>query len=249
MQAVPALKDTRYSHGWGESIPINCNIDWKRLYKMRMPSSLDFSIGRFPVRVHWSFLLIAVLIGLNSNLLYTLSWIVVVFISVLVHELGHAVVAERYGMFPSIQLHSMGGLTVFSRTRRLTHLQEIILSLAGPGFGFALGGLVFVLTLTLGSVPQFLRYILAQMLWVNIGWGVINLVPMLPLDGGQVMRSLWQWIRNPFDERTPLLISIAVGVLAVAAGLWFRQIWLAALAAWFTYNNFMRLQGGRPPVF
>ena len=213
-------------------------------------SSLDFSIGRFPVRVHWSFLLIALLIGLNvSNLLYTLSWVVVVFVSVLLHELGHAVVAERYGLFPSIQLHSMGGLTIFSRTRRLTHLQEIVLSLAGPFFGFVLGGLVFALTLTLNNIPLFLGYVLSQLLWVNIGWGVINLVPMLPLDGGQVMRSLWQWVRNPFDERTPLLISIVVGVLAVAAGLWFRQTWLAILAAWFTYNNFTRLQGGRPAMY
>jgi stage IV sporulation protein FB len=217
---------------------------------MRLPSSLDFSIGPFPVRVHWSFLLIALLIGMNvSNLLYTISWVLVVFVSVLVHELGHAVVAERYGLFPSIQLHSMGGLTIFSRTSRLTHLQEIILSLAGPVFGFILGGLIFALTLTLSNVPLFLRYVLGQMLWVNIGWGVINLVPMLPLDGGQVMRSLWQWVRNPFDERTPLLISIAVGVLAVAAGLWFRQTWLAILAAWFTYNNYTRLQGGRPVVY
>ena len=217
---------------------------------MRFPSSLDFSIGRFPVRVHWSFLLIALLIGLNvTNLLSTLTWVVVVFVSVLVHELGHAVVAERYGLFPSIQLHSMGGLTIFSRSRRLSHLQDILLSLAGPVFGFALGGLVFALTLTLTNPPVFLRYVLGQMLWVNIGWGVINLVPMLPLDGGQVMRSVWQWVRNSADERTPLLISIAVGVLAVAAGLWFRQLWLAILAAWFTYNNFVRLQGGRPAVY
>ena len=219
---------------------------------MRATPTLDFAIGRFPVRVHWSFLLIALLIGLNvNNLLSTLTWVVVVFVSVLVHELGHAVMAERYGLFPSIQLHSMGGLTIYSRVRRLTHLQEILLSLAGPFFGFALGGVVFALTkfLPLGVVPGFLIVMLSQLLWVNIGWGVINLIPMLPLDGGQVMRNLWLWLRNPYDERTPLIISIVIGILAACAGLWLRSIWLAGLAAWFTYNNFIRLQGGRPAMY
>jgi stage IV sporulation protein FB len=221
-----------------------------RFIRMNVPSTLNFSIGRFPVRVHWSFFLIALLLGLNeTNLLYTLSWVVVVFVSVMVHELGHAVVAESYGLFPSILLQSMGGLTIFSRTRRLSHFQEIVLSLAGPFFGFVLGGLVYGLVFFVSGIPLVFRVIMSQLMWVNIGWGVINLVPMLPLDGGQVMRSLWHWLRSPYDERTPLIISIGIGILAIVAGLWLRQTWLALLAVWFTFSNFQQLQGRGQPIF
>lgn len=217
---------------------------------MTRSAGFDFAIGRFPVRVNWSFLLIVLLIGLDvTNPLSTVSWVIVVFISVLIHELGHAIVAEYYGLFPSIVLHSMGGLTIFSRNRPLTHLQEILLSLAGPFFGFAFGGLIYALTSVLTGVPFFLRVVLGQLLWVNIGWGVINLIPMLPLDGGQVMRSLWQWLRSPYDERTPLIISIAIGILAIVTGLWFRQLFIALLAAFITFNNYQQLQGGRPMMY
>jgi Zn-dependent protease len=213
--------------------------------------SLDFTIGPFPVRVHLSFLLVTLLIGFNvSNLFLTLTWVLVVFFSILVHELGHALVAEYYGMFPIIQLYSMGGLTIPGRSRKLTHLQEILLSLAGPTAGFLLGLLVFLAGQLLGtSAPVLVYQILSQLLWVNIGWGILNLIPMLPLDGGQVMRNLWQWFRRSTDERTPLIISIGVGVLVIIAALVFGQIYGALLGFFFTFNNFMALRSGRNMIF
>jgi Zn-dependent protease len=217
---------------------------------MNLPAGWDFSIGRFPIRVHWSFLLIALLLGFNvNNLLSTLTWVIVVFVSVLLHELGHAFVAERYGLFPIISLHSMGGLTIFSRAIKLKPTQDIFISLAGPLTGFTLGGVVYLVAYFLPEIPPLLAIVLSQVIWVNIGWGVINLIPMLPFDGGQVMRSLWLWLRNPYDERTPIIISIVIGVLAVGAGLWMRQLYITILAAWLTYSNYLRLQGNRPQIF
>lgn len=213
--------------------------------------SLDFTIGSFPVRVHLSFLLVTVLIGFNlNNLFLTLSWVLVVFVSILVHELGHALVAEYYGMFPIIQLYSMGGLTIPGRSRKLTHLQEILLSLAGPVAGFLLGLLVYLgARLLTPAAPELVFQILSQLLWVNIGWGVLNLLPMLPLDGGHVMRNLWQWFRRNSDERTPLIISIGVGVLVIIAALVFGQIFGAMLGFFFTFNNFMALRSGRTMIY
>jgi Zn-dependent protease len=213
--------------------------------------SLDFTIGPFPVRVHLSFLLVTVLIGFNvNNLFLTLTWVLVVFVSILVHELGHALVAEYYQMFPIIQLYSMGGLTIPGRSRRLTHLQEILLSLAGPLAGFILCGLVYLAVRLVGStVPNLVYQIMGQLLWVNIGWGVLNLIPMLPLDGGQVMRNLWQWFRRSYDERTPLMISIGVGVLVIIAALLLGQIFGAMLGFFFTFNNFMALRSGRTMIY
>ena len=218
---------------------------------MRNSASLDFSIGSFPVRVHWSFLLVAVLMGFTylSTPILLLSWVAIVLVSVLVHELGHAVAAEHYGMFPSIMLYSMGGMTIHGRSKSLTYLQEILLSLAGPFAGFALGGVVYLLAHFLTFIPYLGLVILSQLLWVNIGWGIINLVPMLPLDGGNVMRSLWHWLFRPYDERTPLLISIVIGVLLVIAGLILSQTFLAILAFYITLNNFQALRGGPTMVY
>ncbi len=213
--------------------------------------SLEFSIGQFPVRVHYSFFLITLLIGFNvNNLLLTLSWVIIVFFSVLLHELGHALVAEKYGLFPFIQLYSMGGLTIPSRRLQLTHLQEIILSLAGPFAGFLLGGLVYLAARFLSPfTPVIVFQILSQVLWVNIGWGVLNLLPILPLDGGQVMRNLWQWFRHSYDERTPLIISIAVGGVMALVALVLGQIFGALLAFYLTFNNYMTLRNGRTLIF
>lgn len=183
------------------------------------------------------------------NPILTVSWVLIVFVSILVHELGHAAVAESYGMVPSIMLYSMGGMTIPLHSKKLTHLQEIVLSLAGPFAGLTLGGLVYVGSLFLPVTSGVVGVIVAQLLWVNVGWGLLNLVPMLPLDGGHVMRSLWQWFRRTYDESMPLKISIGVGIAAAAAALFFGQIFAAMLAAWFTYNNFTALRGGRTIVY
>lgn len=213
-------------------------------------SGFDFSIGPFPVRVHWSFFLITVLIGLDMrNPILTVSWVLIVFVSILVHELGHAAVAESYGMVPSIMLYSMGGMTIPLHSKRLTHFQEIVLSLAGPFAGLALGGLVYLGSLFLPSVSGVVLSIVSQLLWVNVGWGILNLIPMLPLDGGHVMRSLWQWLRRTYDERLPLKISIGVGIAVAVAALMLGQIFGALLAVWFTYNNFTTLRGGRTIIY
>lgn len=213
---------------------------------------LDFSIGPFPVRVHWSFFLIAVLMGfqyIQVSPVLLISWVVIVFVSVLIHELGHAVVAESYGMFPSILLHSMGGITRNSRSKALSYPQEILLSLAGPFAGFAVGGIVYGLTRMVPIQSVWIYMIVSQLIWVNIGWGILNLIPMIPLDGGNVMRSLWHWFVRPYDERTPLMISIGFGIVTIIVALILRQTFLALLAFYFTLDSFQRLRGGPSVVF
>lgn len=213
---------------------------------MNLTQTLNFKVFNFPVRVHFTFWIMALLLGLNMrNPLYILLWVVVVFVSVLIHELGHAALSARYGRYPWIELRSLGGVTVSARNTVLTHGQEILLSLAGPFAGFALGGVVYALSLVLPvGTPSFINVFVNLLMWVNIAWGIFNLLPILPLDGGNVMRHLWLWLKNPYDERTPLKISIGVGILAVVAAIYFGMIWGAILAAWMTFNNYMTLTRG-----
>lgn len=211
--------------------------------------SWNFTLFNFPVRVHFSFFLIALLLGLNiGNIILLLLWVVIVFVSVLLHELGHAVTANYYGRAPHIELYSMGGLTVSSRYSMLSYPKEILISFSGPLAGFILGGILYALLQVLGPITNpYLGFIIGQLLWVNIGWGIINLIPILPLDGGSIMRNIYHWVRSPYDERTPLKISIGFGILAVIAAIVFLGrggLYLALLAAWLTYNNYMALRRG-----
>jgi stage IV sporulation protein FB len=213
---------------------------------MNSTASWNFRILNFPVRVHLSFFIFAVLLGLSlSDPILIVAWVLIVLFSVLLHELGHAVVAEYYGRSPSIELYSMGGLTISSRYSLLSYPKEIFISFAGPLAGFLLGGLIFLVLRFVGPIENFyLRTIVWLLLSVNIGWGILNLIPILPLDGGHIMRNLFHWLRNPYDERTPLIISIVFGVLAAIFALVSRQFYLAILVAWLTINNFMALRQG-----
>ena len=119
-----------------------------------------------------------------------------VFISIIAHELGHALTGLSLGAVNAqIQLHGMGGLTRFGSTN-LTRLQKILMTAAGPGAGFLLAVIFFIIAVVTvqesnpDSYSQFLlAYFIEVMLAINIIWSIINLFPILPLDGGQILRD------------------------------------------------------------
>jgi len=235
---------------------------------------LNFTIAGIPVRVHPLFWIIALLLGSGSNnLLMILIWVVVVFISILIHELGHAFAFRRYGQPSSILLHFSGGLTIPESTPwgnqyanvGLTPNQHIAVSLAGPFAGFlfagfilavgaALGGKI-VLSSFLGIIPfpmilmpdssGLLNQIFITFLWVNIFWGFINLLPVFPLDGGQVSRYFFIQQQDPTSGvRTSLLISLVTGgILAVAGYVFLHSIYMAFLFGLLAFQSYQMLQG------
>ena len=208
---------------------------------MRFRGGWRFVLLGFPVRVDLSFWLVAALIAARRPLELVLLWVGVVFVSILVHELGHAVVARRYGMRPRIDLYSMGGLTSFDASRRLTPRRSIALSLAGPAFGFALAGLVLAGERFLPpDTHYYARVVVGDLEWVNFGWGLVNLLPVLPLDGGSVMRRLIEMVKKRSDELLALRVSMTV---AGGATLWalYSQLYLASfMGAYFFYANYQQ---------
>jgi len=219
---------------------------------MNVTSGWQFRVLNFPVRVHFSFFLIAILLGLRiDNILLLALWVLIVFVSILFHELGHAVSSEYYGRAPHIELYFLGGKTISTRYSLLSYPKEILISFSGPLAGFLLGGILFAIYRLVGPFNNYIvNFIFSQLLWVNIGWGVLNLIPILPLDGGNIMRNLYHWLKNPYDERTPLKISIGFGILAVIAALVLLRsggLYLALLVGWLTFNNYMALRQGYPP--
>jgi stage IV sporulation protein FB len=200
----------------------------------RTPYDLRFRFLGFPIRVHPFFWLGSVLLG--SSVLqvlgaeYLLVWVVVVFVSILVHELGHALAFRRFGADAEVVLYAFGGLaiptnTVSGRWRRIG------IALAGPVAGFVLAGLVFAsnqlapwaLVRPPGQLwprmPTVLDYFYDSLMFVNVAWGLLNLLPVYPLDGGQVSRELCMMKWATRGTRISLKISFATALVVVAYSL------------------------------
>ena len=130
------------------------------------------------------------------------------------------------------------------RPRALTARQQIFVSAAGPAVGIAIGGGVLVLWLSgvlAGAPPQVLR-VVEFIVWVNLGWAVLNLLPILPMDGGHIAASLAEMVAGRNGRVAARVLSI---VLTVLIGLWAlatMQLWILILCALFTYVNVQALR-------
>jgi len=205
----------------------------------------------FPVHVDLSFVLIMGLIGWMSQVRGPRDltvWIVVATASILVHELGHAVVARTTGARPAIALSGFGGLTTYVPPRPLSRARSLSISLAGPASGLAAGGAVWWLRQALGEQLEggsLLERATAYGVFTTIAWSVLNLVPVLPLDGGQAMREL---LPGDAATRTRRAAMVSLGVLVPLLGLsvWANQVWTATFLVLFGFSNVQILRAGSP---
>ena len=148
-----------------------------------------FTFRGIPIRLHASFLILAaVFIGMDlvsaglSSAIGTTILGVALFGSVLLHELGHALTAARYGIFTrSITLYPFGGVAALSREPMKAD-EELWIALAGPGVNGALA--LIALPLMLLNVPG-----AGLFLAMNLALGIFNLIPAFPMDGGRVLRA------------------------------------------------------------
>ena len=198
----------------------------------------------FPLRIDPWFFLTAWMIGGRQEPLWMVVWVLVVLVGVLAHELGHAFVGRRLGMEPWIRLFAFGGMTGWRRPRTLSSGQQILISVAGPAVGIAIGGSVLVAAqagLFAGASPA-LAHVLEDVLWVNLGWGVLNLLPVLPLDGGHIAASvatIFLGAKGRLGARIlSVVLTVAIGLWALTAGQW----WILVLGAVLTVSNVQALR-------
>lgn len=154
---------------------------------MREPE-IPFRMAGFPVRVQSSFFIAAIVYGLHGNsVLRTAMFVVLATAAVLLHELGHAVVARReLHSDVEILLHFAGGLTTYGGgypTRR----QHILIALAGPFAGLIAGLAILAVGLRLPSLLS--SGIYRDALFVTLGWSALNLIPTWPLDGSALLSA------------------------------------------------------------
>jgi Zn-dependent protease len=171
--------------------------------------------------------------GGPNGFLYLGIWVACVFVSILVHELGHVGMGLAFGSSNShIVLYSFGGLALGS-SNVSERWQRIAVLLAGPGAGFLFLAVMLIPSLwidydrVLGSLlgvfhidyeptgpfqdtPLWFMQMIRSLIWINLFWGMMNLLPIWPLDGGQVSRELFQKYARINAVRKSLILSIIV---------------------------------------
>jgi Zn-dependent protease len=187
---------------------------------------LHFRIFRIPVRVHPMFWLFSALLGwdfFRMSLGYGLLWVACTFISILLHELGHVFMAQAFGSRSHIVLYTFGGLAIRDRIEPY-RWQCIAVSFAGPLAGFVLYGIIWLVREF--GVPRWdpwhemfaLRIALEMLLFMNLFWNALNLLPIWPLDGGKISREVFTGLSPGRGLRLSLGASfLLAAVLAINA--------------------------------
>jgi Zn-dependent protease len=183
--------------------------------------ALRFRLFRFPVEIQPGFWLLALIVGFDSRRPASglLVWVAVILVSILAHELGHAFAARAYGQEPSIVLHMLGGVTSWRVNRELGRVRKILVTLAGPTAGLVLGlGALLALFAATGAksgaeLPETpLARTLTLLAMVNVFWSLVNLLPVLPFDGGQVLAAAL----GPSRKKLAASVSLVFGLVAAA---------------------------------
>lgn len=189
--------------------------------------------------IHFAFWITAGIIGfINSfSLTGTLLWIGIILVSILVHEFGHALTAKAFGQKPRIELIAFGGLT-YPEGKRLKKWQEFIVVLNGPIFGFGL----FLLATALLQVPSLQEGItggvLKVMQMVNLFWTAFNLIPVFPLDGGQLLRITFEAIFGAKGFRYALIVGMCFGAAAAVTAIIIGYFIIGAFFFLFAFQSF-----------
>lgn len=219
----------------------------------------SFELGRIAgirIGVNWSWLVVFALIvwtlaatifpdsnpGLSDGTYLAMAIVAAVlfFVSLLLHELGHALVARREGVeIEGITLWLFGGVAKFKGMFPSAGA-EFRIAVAGPLVSLGIG-VFFVLIAVVGDLPEAVDGVVGYLGYINLVLLVFNLIPALPLDGGRVLRSiLWQ-TKGDFRRATNVAAEVArvFAYLFIGLGLAevfflnsFAGVWLAFLG-WF----------------
>lgn len=210
----------------------------------------------FYINPSWFFVLGLITLSYGSSLAASLEltgllpWIlgflaaILLFSSVLAHELGHSFVAIAQGIpVKSITLFIFGGLATLEKESE-TPLQAFLVAIAGPIVSLLLFGIFTIVGVNL-SLSEPLEAVISLLAYINLILAIFNLIPGLPLDGGNVLKSIvWKITGNPnkgviFAGRVGQIIgwlAIALGGLAILGISPVGSVW-TLLIGWFLLRN------------
>jgi Zn-dependent protease len=192
---------------------------------------LKFPLLDVPVTVHWSFAIVAFFgIGRYDTAPEIGAWTAAVFLAVLLHESGHAFTARAYGATGvTMTLFALGGYTQWVPRETMSPGKRFIVSAAGSAVGIAAGLLILGLGRGGGyqSFPGWGDAFLATFILVGLIWGVLNWIPLLPLDGGHMLNHALAIFWPKRADNVATVVSTVVGVGLIATAFYFQQTFLA----------------------
>ncbi len=229
---------------------------------------ITFRTLDFPVRLHFSFFIVALFFVIDSGLsaVAIVLWMVAAGASVLLHEFGHALTVRRFGgRVENVTLHLMGGYTQWrpGSDGPFDKRKRFLVSAAGSGLEIAVGVAVFYAARAgvfgeaprlfassifsdffwvLGHSGEYVAFSVQAFVWVSIFWGLINWVPVGGLDGSRMLREFWTAIDPVNGERHTRIVGIVLAVV-LSFILWSNGYRFAPLI--FLFYAFSDLMGTR----
>ncbi len=224
-------------------------------------------ISGIKIRLHFTLIIGFLLISWSAAMVFTQHhyhgftttgyWIVgaiigaMLFISVLLHELAHSIVALRYGIkIRQIILFIFGGVSDISEEPK-DYRKEATMALAGPAMSFMLAGIFTIFGLLVsqytptGSSVLILKQVTLDILYyaalINTILGIFNLIPAFPSDGGRILRAALVKLKKDYDKATRDAVKVGItisygfmvlGFLMMATGSFLSGIWIL-LIGWF----------------
>jgi len=202
----------------------------------------NFSLWGVPVHVKLLFWFSVLIVGGEQPGPKIVIWAAACFCSILLHELGHVFAFRMFGQRAEVTLHGWGGMAVPRGELRGT-LPRFVVALAGPAAGFALAGLTLVVAVLIGAKTHigfhmmlptlavwpnvagsayrqpsaiYAYTVLNDLLYINFYWGLVNLLPIYPLDGGQAARAAFEQYDRYRGRKKSLMLSAGLaGVVAI----------------------------------
>jgi Zn-dependent protease len=225
------------------------------------PYDIKFRLCGFQTTIQPFFWIIAALfasssLGSISNMqiwiLHMLTLMLAILISILVHELGHALTFRYVFSVPTvIVVHGFGGATIPLRHHQRQYhffgtVKESFLAFSGPLAGFLLAALLlgFLYCVPDGERPfiaDLFLLLLRAAAWISIVWGIFNLLPVYPMDGGHISREIFSFFFPRSGVKYSLLLSMFLASLLAVLSFRFGQLFIVFLFGYFAYQNYQEL--------
>ena len=159
------------------------------------------------------------------------------FISVLIHEMGHALTIKRFKQPTQVVLTFMGGYATYP-PGVLTRKRSFLVTLAGPALQLVFGIGIIFLSEYLPSQGKQVDIFFANLIWISIIWAVFNCLPIYPMDGGQMLSAVLGPRRAKVVHMPGIVTAAIIGMLALLTGGLFITIFMGM----FAYQNFQYYQ-------
>lgn len=202
--------------------------------------------GKIPIHISPFFFLLAFFIGFiyafSAGIAMIFLWVIAIFISVLIHEYGHALTAYAFKQKVEIHLIGFGGMTT-RKGKKTAPWQDFLITLNGCLAGLAFCGLMFLLQKQFQHIlPRSINYFLSILIWINLFWSFINLFPIHPLDGSQLVRIILESFLGILGIRIAALISVLFSVFIALLFIYHKALLGAIIFLFLAFESLRYLK-------